>query len=130
MQLSVPAPVIDALAHVSEFKTGTTVPLRLTVTDDPVTELLVNVSCPVATPAAAGSNCTFSAAVSPGLIVIGKLWPEIVNPVPVKAAALIVTAADPIDDKMSCCVAGVFTGTVPNARLDALSVSAGADAPS
>ena len=44
VQVSVPAPVIDALAQVNELKTGTTVPLRLTVVVDPVTELLVNIS--------------------------------------------------------------------------------------
>jgi hypothetical protein len=130
VQLSVPAPVIDALAQVNELNTGITVPLRLTVVDEPVTELLVNVSCPVAAPAEEGSSCTFNVVVSPGFSVNGKFAPEIANPVPVNAAALTVTAAEPIDDRTSCCVAVVFTGTVPNARLDALRVSAGAAAPS
>ena len=63
VQLSVPAPVIDPLEQVSALNTGIPVPLRLTTVEDPVEELLVMVSWPVAAPAAVGSNCTVSVAV-------------------------------------------------------------------
>jgi hypothetical protein len=63
VQLSVPAAVIDPLAQLSALSTGTPVPLRLTRVELPLEELLVNVSCPVARPAVAGSNCTVSVAV-------------------------------------------------------------------
>jgi hypothetical protein len=63
VQLSVPAPVIEPFAQVSPVRTGTPVPLRLTVVDVPVDELLVRVNVPVIAPAAVGSNCTVSDAV-------------------------------------------------------------------
>jgi hypothetical protein len=43
-QLSVPDPVIELLVQFSALSTGTPVPLRLTLTGDPVNELLVSVS--------------------------------------------------------------------------------------
>jgi hypothetical protein len=63
VQLSVPAPVIDPLVQLSPLNTGTPVPLRLINVEVPLEELLVNVSCPAAAPAAVGSNCTVSVAV-------------------------------------------------------------------
>ena len=63
VQLSVPAPVIDPLVQLSPLNTGKPVPLRLIKVEVPLKELLVNVSCPVAAPAVAGSNCTVSVAV-------------------------------------------------------------------
>jgi hypothetical protein len=63
VQLSVPAPVIDPLEQVSPVSIGKPVPLRLTVVDVPVEELLVRVSAPAVAPAAAGSNWTDNVAV-------------------------------------------------------------------
>ncbi len=63
VQLSVPAPVIEPLAQLSPLSTGTPVPLRPTMVEEPPEELLVNVSEPEAAPAVAGSNCTVSVAV-------------------------------------------------------------------
>jgi len=63
VQLSVPAAVTELLVHVRPLKTGVPVPLRLTAVEDPVDELLVKVSEPVAAPAEVGSNCTVSVAV-------------------------------------------------------------------
>jgi hypothetical protein len=63
VQLSVPAPDIDPLEHVSPVSTGRPVPLRITAAEVPVEELLVRVSAPAAAPAAEGSNCTVSVAV-------------------------------------------------------------------
>jgi len=63
VQLSVPAAVMELLVHVRPVSTGVPVPLRLTAVEDPVDELLVRVSEPVAAPAAVGSNCTVNVAV-------------------------------------------------------------------
>jgi hypothetical protein len=63
VQLSVPALLMEPFAQVRPVSTGTPVPLRLTTVDEPVDELLVSVSAPVAAPAAVGSNCTVSVAV-------------------------------------------------------------------
>jgi hypothetical protein len=51
--------------------------------------------------------------------------PEIVKPVPLTIAELIVTGAVPVEDNVTDCVAGVFTATLPNARLRALTLSIG-----
>jgi hypothetical protein len=56
VQASVPAPVIEELVHERPLSTGTPVPLKATLVDVPVEELLDSVSCPVAEPAAEGSN--------------------------------------------------------------------------
>ena len=63
VQLSVPAPVIELLLQLNPLSTGTPLPLRLMMVDVPLDELLVSVSCPVAAPAAVGSNCTERVAV-------------------------------------------------------------------
>ena len=48
------------------------------------------------------------------------MTPDVLKPAPVTVAALTVTADVPEDVKVSVCVAGVLTATLPNARLDAL----------
>ena len=63
VQVSVPAPVNDPLLQFNPLNTGRPVPLKLIKVEDPLAELLVKVSCPVAAPAVAGSNCTVSVAV-------------------------------------------------------------------
>lgn len=60
----------------------------------------------------------------------GKLPPESVNPFPITVAALTVTAAVPVDDRVTDCVAGVFKVTLPNARVVALMLNVGVPAPS
>lgn len=59
----------------------------------------------------------------------GKVTPDIVNPVPVRAAALTVTAAPPDEVRVTVCVAGVFRLTLPKATVVELSVSPGAPLP-
>jgi hypothetical protein len=125
VQASLPAPVMDEFAQESAVNTGTPVPLKLTTVDAPVEELLPRVSCPVAAPAAVGSNCTESAVVSPGFKVTGKLPPDIVKPVPATVAELMVRAAAPVEVRVRTCVVGVFTATVPKATLVALALSTG-----
>jgi hypothetical protein len=56
--------------------------------------------------------------------------PETVKPVPATVAALTVTAAVPVEDRVSVCVVAVFTFTLPKDRLDELTLSVGTAAPS
>jgi hypothetical protein len=65
-----------------------------------------------------------------GFRVSGKVTPEMVYPLPVRVAALTVTAAVPVEDRVSVCVVGVFTFTVPKPMLPALTVRVGTDDPS
>jgi len=62
--------------------------------------------------------------------VIGNVTPETVNPLPLTVAALMVTAEVPVEDRVRVCVVAVFTLTLPNDRLDELTPSVIADAPS
>ena len=55
-----------------------------------------------------------------GFKVNGKLAPETEKLDPVTVAALIVTAAVPVDDKVTVCVVAVFTFTLPKPMLAAL----------
>ena len=57
--------------------------------------------------------------------VKGKLAPENENPVPLNVAELIVTAVDPVDDKVSVSEAVVFTCTLPKFKLVALTLNVG-----
>lgn len=51
----------------------------------------------MAAPAVVGSNCTANVATWPGVKVTGKVTPDIVNPVPVSVAALMVTDEVPVE---------------------------------
>jgi len=62
-QLSLTAPVSELLLQVNSVNAGTPVPLRLTVAEPPVDELLERLSDPLCEPATVGSNCTVRAAV-------------------------------------------------------------------
>jgi hypothetical protein len=130
VQLSVPAPAIDPLVHVNPLNSGVPDPLRLTTVDVPLDELLVKVSEPVSAPAVVGSNRTVSVAVEFGLRVSGNVAPETVKPDPATVAALMVTAAVPVEDSVTVCVVAVFTFTVPNPMLPALTLSVDTPDPS
>jgi hypothetical protein len=130
VQLSVPAPVIDALLQVKPLNAGVPEPLRLTTVDVPLDELLVKVNEPVSVPAAVGSNSTVSVAVEFGLRVSGNVAPEKVKPDPVTVASLMITATVPVEDKVSVCVVAVFTLTLPKPMLPALTLSVGTPDPS
>lgn len=120
VQLSVPEPVNERLAQLSPLSTGTPVPLTPTTVEVPPAELLVTDTCPLAAPAAVGSNCTLSVSVWPGDNVAGSTTPAIEKPVPLSDAALTVTGMVPIDERTSGFVTTEFTGTLPKVRLDAL----------
>ena len=100
-------------------------PLRPITAVPLVDELLWMVSCPVKAPAEVGSNCTSSVTAKLGFKVTGKVAPDIVKPVPLNVAELIVTGAVPAEVNVTGSVDGVFTVTLPNAKLAALMVNVG-----
>jgi hypothetical protein len=83
----------------------------------PLEAVLVMVTVPVSAPAVVGSNCRSSVAVWPAVRVTGAASPDIEKPVPLIAAALIVTEPVPLDVSFTVCVAGVFRSTLPKATL-------------
>lgn len=94
-----------------------------------VWEVLMTVKVPVATPAMVGSNCTLIVTVWFGFKVIGKVPPETVNPLPLTVTEFTVTAAVPVEDRVTDCVAGEFRFTSPKAMLVALMLSVGTPDP-
>ena len=80
---------------------------------------------PVTAPAAVGSNCTSSVIARVGFRVTGKVAPDIVKPVPLSVAELMVTGAVPVEVNVTGSVDGTFSATVPNARLGGLTVNTG-----
>jgi hypothetical protein len=121
--------VVEDEVGVTEMATtavAVPVPLRLMAFVAPVEELLVMVSVPVAAAAEVGSNFTLKVWLWPALNMSGNVAPDILKPVPVKTAELIVTASVPAEVKVrDCGVAAVLTCTLPNARLPELNVSVG-----
>lgn len=130
VQASVPAPVIELLVQVIPPKAEMPVPVSPIVDEVPVDELLVNVSCPEIAPATVGANVTVSIAVWPGLIVSGKAAPDSENPAPLIETALIVTAAVPVDDRVSDWAADDPIETLPSARFALLIARVGVELPS
>ena len=63
VQASVPAPVNEPVAQANALRTGTPIPLRPTMLDVPVEELLLSVSWPAAAPVTVGANWTVTVAV-------------------------------------------------------------------
>jgi hypothetical protein len=128
VQASVPATVMVPLLQLSELSAAALavpVPLRPITAEGPVEELLVMVNCPVAAPADEGSNCKVSAAAWLGFNVTGNEAPDIVKPVPVSEAALMVTGAVPVDVSVSDCFEAVLTATLPKLTLPALTLRVG-----
>jgi hypothetical protein len=113
------------VAHEKAVSVGTPVPASAIAVEVPLAASLVRVSCPVEAPAVVGSNSTESVADWPGTKVIGKLAPGNEKPVPVSDAALMVTVAAPVEVRVSVCDTGVFTASLPNATLSALTLNAG-----
>lgn len=99
------------------------VPLRATVAVPPFVELLDTVMVPLTAPVTVGAKLTCRLSDCPGLRVAGHAAPDIVKPVPERAAELIVTGAVPDELNVSICVEVVFSVTLPNARVVALTVN-------
>lgn len=76
----------------------------------------------MAEPAAVGSNVRVNVSTWPGFKVAGRVTADAENPLPVTATEFTVTAAVPLEVRVSVCEVGVFTTTAPNAMLDALTV--------
>jgi hypothetical protein len=104
---------------------GLPVPLRGTVRVEFVDDVLLMVICPVAEPTAVGSNVRVTVAVCPGLSFVGRLTTEAEKPLPVTAREFTVTAAVPLEVRVTVCVVELFTPTPPKAMLAAFKVSAG-----
>jgi len=116
--------------QVRELRVGPRpVPVRLTVAVALVEELLEIMRLPVAAPAVVGSNWTDRVAVLPGLRVSGKVAPETEKPVPLMVAELMVTAAVPVELRVSDWDVALFRFTLPKARLLVLTVNVGVPAP-
>jgi hypothetical protein len=130
VQVSVPAPVIDALAQLSAVSVGTPVPLRLTAVEAPEKELLFRVREPESVPAATGSNWTVSVTVWLGFRVIGNEAPLTAKPVPAIDNELMASGKFPVEERVSVCVACVFRFTLPNEIPEELTVSLAPDATS
>jgi hypothetical protein len=72
-----------------------------------------------------GANSTFRVIALLGFNVAGNVAPDTVKPVPVKAAELMVTGAEPLEVKVTDFLIGVFNATVPNDKLVALRLKDG-----
>ena len=88
-------------------------------------ELLVTVSVPLTGPATVGLNSTLRVAVCAGFRVRGKEAPETEKPVPLIPAAVTVTGAVPVEDRVTDCVVGEFCITSPKAMLAAFMLNVG-----
>src|SRR3984957_700099 len=89
------------------------VPLKLTATVGFVDALLFTVNVPVTAPAAVGAYFTLSASVCFGFSVTGNVAPDTVNPLPVIAAELTVTADVPDEVIVTESVLFEPTATLP-----------------
>jgi hypothetical protein len=126
-------PAIGSLDPFGAFQLNSTwrgfpVPLRGTVRLGLADEVLLIVSCPVAAPAADGLNVSVNVIACPGFKVAGRVGKETEKPVPVAVIDFTVTAAVPLEVRVTVCVVGVFTATPPKEMLVALRVRADAAA--
>ena len=70
-----------------------------------------------------GSYCTVIVAVCPGLKVTGMVPCVKLKSAPVTDAALTVTGAVPVELRVTVCVTGAFSDTLPKATLETLMLS-------
>jgi hypothetical protein len=71
----------------------------------------------------AGLNCTLSVTAELGFKVTGNAAPEIVKPTPATEAALMVSGVVPVDVRVTDCVNGALSKTLPKATVFALMLS-------
>ena len=79
--------------------------------------MLLIVTFPVSLPAAVGLNWRSSVAVCDGDNVTGVVTPDMEKPVPWMVAPLMVTAAVPLEVRVTVWVDGVLRATLPKATL-------------
>jgi hypothetical protein len=128
VQASLPAPLIDALLQDNALKVAAAVvpvPVRPISAVALLADVLWTVSSPVTAPAVAGSNFTFRVTDWVGFRVTGNVAPDIVNPVPLNDAELMVTGTVPVEVNVTGSVDALFTVTSPKARLAALTLNCG-----
>jgi hypothetical protein len=78
---------------------------------------------PDAAAAVVGAKLTLMVAVCPGLIVMGRLAPEMAKPVPVTVAEEIVNGAVPLESSVTDSVLVEPVATVPKLRESGLATS-------
>ena len=100
------------------------VPLRGIDAGEPAA-LLVMEMLPDALPAEVGANCAVIFALPPALIVAGSVRPDMLKPVPVALAAVIVSAPLPGFESIIVCEELLPTLTLPKETLVGLIVSCG-----
>lgn len=128
LQASLPDPVNDELLHDRTLNPGMVtvpMPLRLITVTGLLDELLTMLSWPVAAPAVVGSNCTASVTTWLGFKVSGKLPPNTENPAPATVAALTVTAAVPLEVRVTDIETAAFKTTLPNDKRLVLTLNPG-----
>jgi hypothetical protein len=84
---------------------------------------------PLKLPADEGVSVTLNDALCPGVSVKGVVIPDMLNPVPLTAAAEIVALTPPVFITVSVCAWLCPTTTLVNVRLAGVAVSAAGDAP-
>jgi len=104
---------------------GLAVPLSPIVTFGLVDEVLEIASCPVELPITVGLNVRVRLIACPGLSFAGRLTDEEEKPAPETEIELMVTAAVPLDVRVTVCVVELFTTIAPNAIELALTLRAG-----
>ena len=103
----------------------TPVPLSAITKVPAFVELLLTVTCPITKPVAVGLNSTCKVTDCVGSRIIGNLGVSRVNPRPMLATEVTVTADVPVEVRIRFFVAAVFTVTSPKLKLSALIVSCG-----
>jgi hypothetical protein len=129
VQRSVPVPVYETTPQeiaLNVTETGVwPEPLRAMTAVPFGEELLEKINCPAAAPTDAGSNRTLRVADCDGINVSGNTAPLSEKPLPVKEGALMTTGALPTEDKLRDWAEGVFSATLPKAKLAELIASVG-----
>ena len=77
-------------------------PVRATFVGE-LAVLLARVTLPASVPAAGGENVTLKLLLWPGGRLIGRAGPEMLKPVPVTLACVMLSAAVPVLVTVTCC---------------------------
>jgi len=125
-ELDVPVATLPKLTEEGvAFRTKLTpVPDSATVDAEPVELLVIEIE-PLKLPAAAGSKLTVNEVLWPALRVTGKERAEMLNPVPLTLALLMVNAAEPELVRETVLVVAVPTLTLPKLSDAGLKASTG-----
>jgi hypothetical protein len=128
LHASATAPVSDPPLQETPLSDGGACPVPLNAIVGVLDALLLISTVPVTAPETAGSKPMVSTAVCPGFSVIGALIPDTENPGPEAVALLRISSAVPADVSVTDLPIAVFSASVPNATLVALTLTAAAAA--